>query len=240
MKRLQTEILGALVRIKGFAVDHPFSPVIPRVVVLMTSIDSLIAAYGVAGANQLGGFGLYRGSSTERKVLGKQIYTVLADLSSVAQGLDPIEFPGVADRFRLAESRRNYQGLINTGAAFVEALEEPTVQALFTDRGFAADFDTELTAALVSFATATGRKFDGARDRKEGTVGLKVLDKKAIQVMKELRAIVEKHLRQTAPNLIDVWKAASRVYRGRGGNEGEPVPAGGGSGGSATPPASGS
>lgn len=230
MLRLQTEILGALVRIKGFAVDHPFSPAIPRVVFLMTSVDALIASYGAAGANQLGGFGLFRGSSTERRVLSKQIYTVLSDMSSVAQGLDPVEHPGVADRFRLGEGRRNYQGLINTGAAFVDAVEEPAVKALFTDRGFDADFDDALAASLVSFSAATGRKFDGVRDRKEGTVSLQILDKKALQVMKELRAIVEKHLRQSAPHLLEVWKAAARVYRGRPTATSAGAPTDGGSG----------
>lgn len=239
MKRLSTEINGALVRSKGFLGDHPVTPAIPRVTALGTEMDTLITDYGAAGANQVGGLGLFRGSSTHRKVLSNQIYTVLFEMSAIAQGLDPIDHPGIADRFRLGNSRRSYQGLINTGAAFVEAMEDPAVKALFTDRGFAATFDTELTASLVAFAAATGRKFDGLRDRKEGTVSLYILDRKAIRLLKELRAIVEKHLRQNNPELLEVWEAASRVYRGRDVEE-EETPVGGGSGTGTTPPASGS
>lgn len=215
MKRLSVEIVGALVRSKGFLGDNPITPDIPRATALSTEVSTLITDYGAAGANQVGGFGLFRGSSTLRKVLSNQIYEVLVDMSSIAQGLNPIEHPGIADRFRLGNCRRNYQGLIDKGAAFVNAVEEPDVKMLFTDRGFAADFDTELTASLAAFAAATGRKFEGQRDRKEGTVSLKVLDKKALQVMKELRSIVEKHLSKNAPGLLEVWTTASRIYRGR-------------------------
>lgn len=214
MNQIQVECLGCLVRIKGYFTENPVTPAIPRVTVLETTVNTLIAGYNSGGASQVGGLGLFRGGSTERKFLRSEISTVLNEMSAIARGLDPTEHPGVADRFRLAHSRRNYQALIDTGAAFVEAVEEPELKALFTERGFAADFDTQLTAKLADFADATGRKFDGLRNRKEGTVSLKVLDKKSIQVMKELRSIMVKYLRKNAPALLEVWNAASRIYRG--------------------------
>lgn len=230
MDRNNIETVGSLVRSVGFIDEYPVIPAITRATVLVTDAKALITAYNAAGASQVGGLGDFRGGSTERKFLRNEIYTVLSEMSDVAKGLDPVEHPGVADRFRLSESRRNYQGLIDTGAAFVEAVEDPAVKALFTDRGFEADFDTKLTDKLAAFADATDRKFDGLRHRKTGTAGLKVLKKKSTKLMKELRAIMEKHLRKNAPALLEVWEAASRVYRGSPAEDGAPT------GGSPTAP----
>jgi hypothetical protein len=64
---------------------------------------------------------------------------------------------------------------------------------------------------------------------------LKALSLQITDVMKELRALMGKHLRETDPALLAVWKAAARFYEPPV-PAGPPVDGGGGSGSGSTPP----
>ncbi|MGF2075995.1 hypothetical protein, partial [Enterococcus casseliflavus] len=77
----------------------------------------------------------------------------------------------------------------------------------FTDRGFDADFDTDLEAQLIAFTAATSRKLGGRQSRKLGTAGIVELTKKAIEIMKELDPLMRNYLKRTNAELLAVWRA---------------------------------
>ena len=112
------------------------------------------------------------------------------------------------------------------------------MKPLFLERAFAADFDVTLTGKIDALETALGRTATGKQTWKEGTERLKTLSRQITDVMRELRALMVKHLRETDPSLLAVGKAAARSYAppvstppegegsGTGGSGSAPAPAG--------------
>lgn len=211
-----------LVRIKQNLADLALPASLTRATALGTQVDDLLIQHRAAAAAQFGGKNAFRGGSTERNLLKAQINKTLTKMAATARSLDPDEHAGVRDLFRLDHFHDSYASIVATASAFVSAVSEPSVKVLFTDRGFPATFDTELSATVTAYAAATGRKFDGRRDSKEGTVALKLLGNKITKVVKELRELVTNHLAETNPFLVDVWKAAARLYSGSTAGEGTP------------------
>ena len=140
----------------------------------------------------------------------------------------------MAEQFRLGRAASSNAQLLATAQAFLTAAAPAAVKQLFTDRAFAADFDVQLTAKITALSAALGRKATGLQAQRQGTAGLDVLNEQITAVMRELRALMVKHLRDTEPTLLPVWKAAARVYRVP---VATPTPPTGGSGGPPTPPA---
>ena len=210
------QVLGEdmLGRVKQYFIDHPLATPIARATELITDVNNLHTEVQAFGADQIGGQGGYRAGASERQFLSRQIQTALMRIAATARGLDPELYPGMSDQFRATQATRSYQMLINTGVSFLDALEVPTVKALFTERGFDADFDVQLEAKLTAFAAATGRKASGRQTQKFGTASLAIRERKIAKVMAELRALMVNVLSETDPALVEVWNAAARSYTG--------------------------
>jgi hypothetical protein len=212
MNKRQNQRGDQLGRIKQYILDHAITPPIPRATALLTEVNTLHDGMLAHGSEQEGGGNTFRSGSTQRRALRKEILFTVTEMSDTAKGLDPAQHPGVRDLFRLNNARDSYQNLVNTASAFLDQLEAAPVKALFTDRGYPADFETALEAKLTAFAAATGIKWQGRQTKKMGTAGLDELNRRAVVVVHELNAIVLKHLRTADPTLIPVWEAAARAY----------------------------
>ena len=212
MNKIQIQGIDRLGRIKQYVLDHAITTPIPRATVLVTEVNTLHTNMLDYGSGQEGGNNIYRSGSAQRLALRIDILGMVNEISDTAKGLDREEHPGIRDLFRLNKASNSYARLINTGASFVDHLATPAVKTLFTERGFDPDFDVDLTGKLTAFAAATGIKFQGRQEQKTGTVGLDALMRRATVVVRELSTIVVKHLRNTNPLLIPVWKAAARLY----------------------------
>ena len=184
-------------RVIRFNADHPIVPAIPRATVLFTQTNTIAQSMEAHGGTQVHGFGQFQGGVGERRILARDLRIALQDIALTARGLSPEQFPGVAEQFRLNNSRSSYQHLLNTAQAFLTAIAP--IKTVFTDRGFTADFDLDLTVKVAGFATATGRKFGGLQELRSGTANLQFLDRSATATMKELNAIMTAHLRATDP-----------------------------------------
>lgn len=236
MNKRQNQRVDQLSRIKQYVQTHAIEPAIPRATELVTEANSLHEGMLAHGSGQEGGGNTYRSGASQRRALRDEILFTVTEISDTASKLDPAQHPGIRDLFRLNRARDSYQRLLNTGASFVEHLESAPVKTLFTDRGFDAGFDVDLTAKLVAFAGATRIKWNGRQAQKTGTVGLEELNRRAALVVRELSAIMVKHLRKTDPLQVPVWKAAARAY-GPAVSDPQAPPGGSGDGSGSTPPA---
>ena len=212
MNKYQNQHVDRLGRIKQYVITNAITPPIPRAAALLTEVNTLHTGLLDHGSGQEGGLNTFSMGVAQRKALRKEIHGTVSEISDTAKGLDPAQHPGMRELFRVNKANNTYALLINTGAAFVDHLATPAVKTLFTDRGFDADFDVDLTAKLTALAAATGVKFQGRQARATGTEGLRALTRRATVVVRELSTIVVKHLRATNPLLIPVWRAAARVY----------------------------
>jgi hypothetical protein len=199
----------ALTRIAKFYADHPVA--IPRAVALFTEAASLNTALQTHAGSQILGRGGYRGGATERKILATEIRTVLADMAATARGLER-EHPGMTDQFRMGRAANSHAQLVATATAFLAASAPAEVKQLFTERAFPADFDVQLTAKIAELETALGRRSGGLQTQRHGSASLEELSRQITDVLRELRALMVKHLRDADPALLAVWKDAARSY----------------------------
>jgi hypothetical protein len=213
-----------LSRILQYEEDHAVTPPIPRATVLFAKAATLSTALTNHGGTQTYGKGGYRAGATERKALAKDLRTFLVDMSATAQGLEYLH-PGIKDQFRLGTQSKSHQQLLSTAQAFLTAVTPADVKQLFTDRAFPADLDVQLTTKMAALTTAVSRRSTGKLSWKQGTVSLDVLSREITVTMRELRALMVKHLRDTDPTLLEVWKAAARSYAPPVAAEAAPAPA---------------
>ena len=226
-----------LTRSAQFEKDHPVIPPIERATELFAEVNTLKTALGAHDGTQAVGKGGYRAGATERAVLAKDLRAFLADMAATARGLERAH-PGIAEQFRMGRAANSHAKLVATGRAFVTAATDAAVKPLFIARAFAANFDVTLTAKITALEAALDRTATGKQTWKEGTERMKTLSLQISDVMKELRALMVKHLRETDPSLLEVWKAAARCYTppvtaptegegsGTGGSGSAPAPAG--------------
>jgi hypothetical protein len=241
MTKRQNQRGDQLGRIKQYMQTNAITPPIARATALLTEVNTLHDGMLAHGSEQDGGGNTFRSGSTQRKLLRKEILATVTEISETARALDPAQHPGVRDLFRLNQARDSYQNLVNTTSGFLDQLAAAPVKALFTDRGFPADFETALEAKLTAFAAATGIKWQGRQTKKTGTAGLDEMNRRAVVVVHELSAIVTKHLRLTNPTLLPVWEVAARAYVPAVTTpETPPDGSGSGSGSGSTPPPAGS
>ena len=200
-----------LTRVIQYEEDHPVMPAIPRATALFAQASTLKTALQTHAGSQVLGRGGYRGGATERGILVKDIRTVLTEMAATARGLER-EHPGMADQFRLGRAANSHAQLVATAHAFLTAATPPAVKQLFTDRAFPADFDVQLTAKLAALEAALGRKATGLQTQRLGSTNLNELSRQITAVMRELRPLMVKHLRQNDPTLVAVWNAAARSY----------------------------
>ena len=57
-----------------------------------------------------------------------------------------------------------------------------------------------------------GRKATGLQTQHHGSASLDALSRQITAVMRQLRALIVKHLRENDPTLLEVWNAAARTY----------------------------
>lgn len=237
MNRIDELYEDLLARVLQYKADRPLPVSITRGATLYANVASHLAAYNEASGAQAFGTGGFRAGARQRQILARELRTVLVDMAATARGLES-QNPGISEQFRLGRQSDGHQKLLAKANAFLTAVEPPEVKQLFTDRAFPADFDVQLTAKITALAAAVGRKASGLQGQKQGTVGLNLLRRQVTETMRELRALMIKHLRETAPELLPVWKAAARVYRGSQAGAAAPTDGSGGTdsnGGDGTP-----
>ena len=207
--RLKKDMLSRSI---NFIQEHPITPPIARATALVTEAGVVEASMEAQHGSQVLGSGGFRGGAAERGVLADDLYTAILDMANTAKGLDRA-YPGMKDQFRLGRARSSQSQLLATANAFLTAASVPAVKQLFVDRAFAADFDVQLTAKIAALTAAVNRKVGGLQTQQVGTATLANLGRQATQLMRELRPLVERHLRQSDPSLVAVWKLVSRTHR---------------------------
>jgi hypothetical protein len=210
MTQAQQRQLDRLRRIKQYVTDHAIEPPIARATALFAQADTVSTAMEARGGLQVEGRGGFLGGAAENRALAKELRQVLQAIAATARGLNATEFPGVAEQFRIEPMSRSYQALRDTAHGFLTQIAP--IKAVFTERGFAAAFDTDLEAKLTAFTAATSRKFGGRQTRKLGTAGMKELTRQAIDIMGELNPLMRNYLARTNVALLTVWRAAARAY----------------------------
>jgi hypothetical protein len=134
----------------------------------------------------------------------------LSEISGTASILDPDQYPGAEEQFRLPISQ-TYEALLGAARGFATAIGP--VKAAFVERGLPADFDELLAQQVATFEAATNRIWDGRQTQMGGTARLETLWRRGMAAMKELDKILTNRLRTSSPELLTVWKAAKRQER---------------------------
>ena len=174
----------------------------------------------------------YREGAAERRLMVDAMWTMnrrIADIAkSIAEeGVDP----GIAEKFRLPHTNRNYLTIAGTALGFANEAED--LVALFTERGMEATFVTDLRAKVTAFEGASGIRLGGLSTQTMGTAGLELLAKQGLKYVRLLRPLINEKLKGN-PALLASWKLVSRVAKTgsvSGPVEGsEPPPGGSGSG----------
>ncbi len=212
MKAKTKRRLELLDRVGEFFDEHPTLALGTRGTALVGLITTTAESIRTHGAEQVEGFGQFRGGVAERRQLAKELRAQILEIEMAAQAMDPETAPVPAEQL-VGPSSRSFQALLDTAGAFVSVLTPVPVKAAFTDRDFPATFVTDLATLAADFAAATGQKYAGVQRRMEGTIGVDEMAARGVQLVEELKPIMSKKLRTTDPILFRVWKAASRAER---------------------------
>jgi hypothetical protein len=209
MNKHQERKMAMLERIDIFLSKNPITPAIPRATALTTDLKGALTAMRAQGGDQQGGFGEFKDGASRRKTLASRVLGEIRDISETMTSLDPTDFPGVAEQFRLPKVR-SYQRLLDTARAFLAALEP--VKAALVQRGFAADFDETLQGLVSDFDAGTDIKHAGLQKQRTNTAALALTEEEVRLKARELDAIVSKVLKTNNPALLASWKSSVRVY----------------------------
>jgi hypothetical protein len=210
MKATSKRCLELLDRVSEFFDEHSTLTFGARGTALIAQVDTTADLMRSMGADQVGGFGEFRGGVAERRELAAELLAQIREVELAAEAMDPATAPVPAEQLQRPASH-SYQALLDTAASFVAVLTPLPVQQAFIDRDFPATFVSDLSTLATLFADATGRKYAGRQTLKGGTLGVDQAAEKGLAIVKELNAIVTKKLRTTDPVLLGVWKAASRL-----------------------------
>jgi hypothetical protein len=210
MKAPSKHCLELLDRVGEFFDEHATLTFGVRGTALIAEVDTTANRMRSLSADQVGGFGEFRGGVAERRNLGFELREQVLEIERAAEAMDPATAPVPAVQLQRPVSR-SFQSLLDTAASFVTVLTPLPVQQAFIDRDFPATFVADLSTLATQFAEATGRKYAGRQTQKGGTLGVDQTAEKGLAIVKELNAIVTKKLRKTDPVLLGVWKAASRL-----------------------------
>jgi hypothetical protein len=209
MKATSKRCLELLDRVSEFF-DEYSTLTNERGTALIGQVDTTANLMRSQGANQVGGFGEFRGGVAERRDLGTELREQVLEIERAAEAMDPATAPVPAQQLQ-RPATRSYQALLDTATSFVTVLTPMPVQQAFIDRDFPATFVTDLSTLATQFAEATSRKYAGRQTLKGGTLGVDQAAEKGLAIVKELNAIVTKKLRLSNPVLLGVWKTASRL-----------------------------
>src|SRR6476469_1453217 len=118
MNKVQERKMAMLERIDVFFTKHPITPAIPRITELATQLKAALTAMREQGGGQQEGFGDYMGGTQERKDVAHRVLGDIREISDVVTSLDPVAFPGMAEKFQMPRIR-SYQRLMDTARAFI-------------------------------------------------------------------------------------------------------------------------
>jgi hypothetical protein len=105
---------------------------------------------------------------------------------------------------------KSYANLAATSRAFV--LNATPMSQVFIDRGRAATFLEDLTAAVTAFEAARTRKQEGRHGQTGSTAALEIAGRNGVGYMRELDAILSP-IYEPDPLVFAAWKTAIRIER---------------------------
>jgi hypothetical protein len=182
----------------------------PRATALFAQVHSITTDIREHGVDQVFGRGGFRAGTDDRQHVAKELRGRLSEMAQIGRSLPRAQYPTSAEQFRMPRTR-SYQALRATALAFAEAAT-PIKQA-FLDREFPADFLEQLAAVVETLDEAHRRKSGGLAGQVGGTEGMRVTSREAMDLVRELDAILTKKLRKSNPSQFAAWQSASRVER---------------------------
>jgi hypothetical protein len=221
MQNLINRRLNAFDRVVEFGGDHPLTTPIAAVTTLYTQVGNVATAIRSHKGDQESGRGEFLGGSSTRALMAERLHGKMRPINRIARALNREQYPGVREKFFMPRSR-SYEDLIGRAEAFIDAIAP--IKQVFVDRGMAADFDTDLTAAKDALVAATGDKNSGLATQVGGTAGLLAKSREGLQRMRELDAILS-HQYEQNPVLLAAWKSACHVERDPESAQTPPAPA---------------
>jgi hypothetical protein len=184
--------LDMLKRVSRFIIEHPIAPATPRFTALAGEINSAITAIEAAAEDQTGGNGEASGGTASKREKAAELFAFLKGLARTARALDRTAHPGVAEQFRLPNSR-TYEALAAATRAAITAATP--LEAAFVDHAMPATFIADMEALLTQFEAASSRKVDGTLTQISGTNGLMVRAAKGVSAARKMDALVRNHFR---------------------------------------------
>ncbi len=229
MNKLNQRYVASFESVGQYDEDHPLLPAIPRATTLFTELEGIAAAMHTQGGQQSAGRALFRGGADERRTAFYALYAELRLMNTIALALDPVEFPGIQEQFRLPRSR-SYENILNAALAFAE--NAAGKEAIFTDRGLPTGFLTALNTQIAAIAGIGANRATGLSNQAGATAGLAAKRRRGIAIVRELNGIM-KIVHRDNPTLLAAWRTAKRVARTTPAEQPVSDP---GTGGGSTPP----
>jgi hypothetical protein len=164
----------------------------------------------------------FREYSGERAGAAVALRTQMRDIAELAKALDERGIDvGAAEAFRMPRYG-TYASLAAAGRSFAELIEPR--KALYIERGLPATVVEDLNAQ-ADVLVGVGSNAGGQRSRQVGgTAGLSGYADAAMQIVRELRAMLRVKFRNRQ-DLLAEWTSLSRVQRSAGTGTPKPAPA---------------
>ena len=192
-----------------FLETHPLAVPVPRVAILHAEMNTLLARYRIVVASQKTGDGDFRAGAAERRQFLEVLLQKMRDINAIARAMDPVEFAGVSDLFRMPRSQA-VEAILANALAF--ARHAQTMEDAFLERGLPAGFIGEIEASIQSAREAVSPKNLGLMARMAATVELQASLTRVLAIRRELDAILTPLLRAD-PKAFAAWKSAQHVAR---------------------------
>jgi hypothetical protein len=188
---------------------YPLPTPVPRVAVLANQLHTVLLRMRELAATQQAGHSGFRGLADLRRNFADRLLSKMRVLNCIARAMDPVEFPGLADLFRMPRSQ-SYGAVLTHARVFAaRAAEMPEA---FLERGLPADFIAQIDALIGEVELAEGGKNSGLQKRIGATAALGVEASRALALRRELDAILTPLLADDAQALAE-WKTAQHVQR---------------------------
>jgi hypothetical protein len=199
--------LNAFERAARLATAHPVN--LSRAGTLAAEIDDIIRSVRDHAGDQDHGHAAFRSGSAVRAQRAAELLELMRTLNRIVRALDPEEFPGLKEKFRMPRGD-GYERLLGRAAAFVDAAEP--IKTVFIERGLEPDFIEQILARCDEMHAALATKNTGLAQRVGSTAGLAALTRRGTQLLRELDAILTHQYRHD-PSLLAAWKSACHLER---------------------------
>jgi hypothetical protein len=199
--------ITTLERATRFVREHPVP--VSHVTTLIDSIDAIVAELYHSAGQQRIGHASFRSGAAIRASHAAELLALMRSVNRIARALDPNEFPGLREQFRMPRGD-GYQRLLSHAAAFAQAAQP--ILAIFLERGLEPDFIQQILARREEIHAGLTIKNNGFSQRLSGTASLAALTRRAMPLLRELDAILTHQYRNDA-GLLAAWKGACHVER---------------------------